>query len=94
MNKNKAVYPGSFDPLTNGHIDIIKRASDMYDELTVALLVNTSKKVLFENEIKPGIYQGYTKSYLPVRMKYDRNIVGEELEVKITNYCDEFCIAE
>lgn len=57
-------------------------------------LVNTRKKVLFENEIKPGIYQGYTKSYLPVRMKYDRNIVGEELEVKITNYCDEFCIAE
>lgn len=57
-------------------------------------LVNTCKKVLFENEIKPGIYQGYTKSYLPVRMKYDRNIVGEELEVKITNYCDEFCIAE
>lgn len=57
-------------------------------------LVNTSKKVLFENEIKPGIYQGYTKSYLPVRMKYGRNIVGEELEVKITNYCDEFCIAE
>lgn len=57
-------------------------------------LVNTSKKVLFENEIEPGIYQGYTKSYLPVRMKYDRNIVGEELEVKITNYCDEFCIAE
>lgn len=57
-------------------------------------LVNTSKKVLFENEIKPGIYQGYTKSYLPVRMKYDRNIVGEELKVKITNYCDEFCIAE
>lgn len=57
-------------------------------------LVNTSKKVLFENEIKPGIYQGYTKSYLPVRMKYDRNIVGEEIEVKITNYCDEFCIAE
>ena len=49
---------------------------------------------IFENEIKPGIYQGYTKSYLPVRMKYDRNIVGEELEVKITNYCDEFCIAE
>ncbi len=57
-------------------------------------LVNTSKKVLFENEIEPGIYQGYTKGYLPVRMKYDRNIVGEELEVKITNYCDEFCIAE
>ena len=76
------------------------RAAVMIDETEkirrnyLKSLVNTSKKVLFENEIKPGIYQGYTKSYLPVRMKYDRNIVGEELEVKITNYCDEFCIAE
>lgn len=57
-------------------------------------LVNTNKTVLFENEIEPGLFQGYTRSYLPVRMKYDRNIVGEELEVTITDYCDEFCIAE
>ncbi len=57
-------------------------------------LVNTNKTVLFENEIEPGLFQGYTRSYLPVRMKYDRNIVGEEMEVKITDYCDEFCIAE
>ena len=77
-----------------------RRASVMIEETEkirrnyLKNLVNTSKKVLFENEIEPGIYQGYTKSYLPVRMKYDRNIVGEELEVKITNYCDEFCIAE
>ena len=51
-------------------------------------LVNTSKKVLFENEIKPGIYQGYTKSYLPVRMKYDRNIVGEELDVSSLSFSE------
>ena len=57
-------------------------------------LVGTNEKVLFENEIKPGFFQGYTKSYLPVRMKYDRNIVGEELEVKIIDYSDDFCIAE
>lgn len=57
-------------------------------------LVGTNEKVLFENEIEPNLFQGYTKSYLPVRMKYNRNIVGEELEVKIIDYTDEFCIAE
>ena len=57
-------------------------------------LVGTNEKVLFENEIEPNLFQGYTKSYLPVRMKYNRNVVGEELEVKIIDYTDEFCIAE
>ena len=57
-------------------------------------LVNSNKTVLFENEIEPGLFQGYTRSYLPVRMKYCKNIVGEEMEVKIIDYCDEFCIAE
>lgn len=57
-------------------------------------LVNSNKTVLFENEIEPGLFQGYTRSYLPVRMKYGRNIVGEEMNVKIIDYCDEFCIAE
>ena len=57
-------------------------------------LVNSNKTVLFENEIEPGLFQGYTRSYLPVRMKYGRNIVGEEMDVKIIDYCDEFCIAE
>lgn len=57
-------------------------------------LVNSNKAVLFENEIEPGLFQGYTRSYLPVRMKYGRNIVGEEMDVKIIDYCDEFCIAE
>lgn len=44
---NKAVYPGSFDPTTNGHLDIIKRASSFVDELVVAVLENPSKNPLF-----------------------------------------------
>ncbi|MDO5062242.1 MAG: pantetheine-phosphate adenylyltransferase [Peptostreptococcaceae bacterium] len=61
MSRNKAVYPGSFDPLTNGHMDIIRRAAKLYEEVTVAVLVNTTKSGLFtfeerveliENEIK------------------------------------------
>jgi pantetheine-phosphate adenylyltransferase len=43
----RAVCPGSFDPVTNGHLDIIGRASVMYDEVVVAVLVNQSKQGLF-----------------------------------------------
>jgi pantetheine-phosphate adenylyltransferase len=43
----RAVCPGSFDPVTNGHLDIIDRAADLYDELVVAVFINRSKSSLF-----------------------------------------------
>ena len=43
----KAIYPGSFDPVTNGHIDIIRRASGLFDKLYVGVLSNSSKNPLF-----------------------------------------------
>lgn len=42
-----AVYPGSFDPITNGHLDVIERASRLYDKLIVGVLSNVSKQPLF-----------------------------------------------
>lgn len=45
-----AVYPGSFDPITNGHLDIIKRASKLYDKVIVGVLDNIDKKPLFSVE--------------------------------------------
>ncbi|MBR4795129.1 MAG: pantetheine-phosphate adenylyltransferase [Lachnospiraceae bacterium] len=42
-----AIYPGSFDPVTNGHLDIIKRASGLFDKLYVGVLSNSSKNPLF-----------------------------------------------
>jgi len=48
--KKTAIYPGSFDPLTNGHIDIIERALDIFDEVIIAVLHNPSKKALFTME--------------------------------------------
>ncbi len=45
-----AMYPGSFDPVTNGHLDIIRRASRMFDKLIVAVLVNSAKTPLFTVE--------------------------------------------
>lgn len=50
--KKIALFPGSFDPLTKGHVDTIRRGAKMFDELIVGVFVNTSKKSLFEPEEK------------------------------------------
>ena len=50
MNIVKAIYPGSFDPLTNGHLDLIARAAKIFDHLVVAILRNSSKNPLFTVE--------------------------------------------
>lgn len=47
-----AVYPGSFDPVTYGHIDIIERSAKVFDKLIVAVLVNSAKKPLFTTQEK------------------------------------------
>lgn len=44
----KVVYPGSFDPVTNGHLDIIKRAANIYEDVIVCLLINPRKNYLFD----------------------------------------------
>lgn len=46
----KAIYPGSFDPVTNGHMDIIRRASAIFDQVVVTVAYNQSKKPLFTVE--------------------------------------------
>jgi pantetheine-phosphate adenylyltransferase len=46
----KAVYPGSFDPATNGHVDIIERAAELFQEVVVAVAVNSSKAPMFTSE--------------------------------------------
>lgn len=55
-----AVYPGSFDPVTYGHIDIIKRASLLFDKLIVAVLVNPSKKPMFSVEERVDLLKSVT----------------------------------
>ena len=49
---NRAVFPGSFDPITLGHIDIIKRATKIFDEIIVAIGINNEKKYLFSNDVR------------------------------------------
>ncbi|MDZ4711627.1 MAG: pantetheine-phosphate adenylyltransferase [bacterium] len=50
MKKTIAIYPGTFDPVTNGHLDIIERASGIFNKVIVAVAVNQSKKPIFTQE--------------------------------------------
>ncbi|MDR3332833.1 MAG: pantetheine-phosphate adenylyltransferase [Synergistaceae bacterium] len=47
---NRAVYPGSFDPFTNGHLDVTERGATIFDELIVAVLINSEKRAMFSVE--------------------------------------------
>ena len=66
MNMRRAIYPGSFDPVTNGHLDIIERGCKLFDEIIIGILVNPDKKPLFTveerqemlNEVMKGINKG------------------------------------
>ncbi len=57
----KAIYPGSFDPVTFGHLDVIKRASEMFDVLVVSVLNNKVKSPLFSVEERVNILKEATK---------------------------------
>lgn len=61
MNKKIAVVPGSFDPITNGHLDIIKRAADVFDIVYVAVLNNSAKHPLFSIEERLALIEEVTK---------------------------------
>lgn len=55
-----AIFPGSFDPLTNGHLDIIERSAKLFDELVVAVAINTSKNALFTTSEKVTLIEEAT----------------------------------
>ncbi len=57
----KALFPGSFDPLTNGHLDIVKRASQLFDEVIIGVGTNLSKNYLFDADEKISLIKEATK---------------------------------
>jgi pantetheine-phosphate adenylyltransferase len=63
-----AVYPGSFDPITNGHLDLIARGSRLVDRLIVAILRNTSKKPLFSLDERREMLEEVVKPYANVQI--------------------------
>ena len=76
-----AVYPGSFDPVTYGHLDIIRRASDIFDELTVSVLNNHLKSPLFSVEERVKILKEATKDL--------KNVTVESFSGLLVDYAKE-----
>ena len=65
----RAVYPGSFDPVTFGHLDVIKRSATLVDELIVAVLQNNKKNPLFSVEERVNILKKVTKDISNIRVE-------------------------
>lgn len=65
----RAVYPGSFDPITFGHLDIIERSAKMVDELVIGVLCNSAKKSLFSLEERVNMIKEITKDIPNVRVE-------------------------
>ncbi len=65
----KAIYPGSFDPVTLGHLDIIKRSAGIFDELIVGILVNNSKQPMFTMEERLMMLEESVKDIPNVKVK-------------------------
>lgn len=63
MKKNIAVYAGTFDPVTNGHLDIIERASRLYDHLYVTIFTNPNKKTMFTLEERIDLLNEVTQQF-------------------------------
>lgn len=65
----RAIYPGSFDPATYGHLDIIRRAASLFDEVVVGVLNNSAKSPLFSVEERVNILEKATKDIPNVEVK-------------------------
>ena len=61
MPKRKAIYPGSFDPITNGHLDVLHRAAGVFDELVIAVARDNGKQSLFTVEERVAMIQEAVK---------------------------------
>ena len=78
MKKITAVYPGTFDPVTNGHLDVIERASSLFDKIIVTIALNTNKKPMFTKEERKDMLVNVTK-------KFD-NVVVEDFSGLLVDY--------
>ncbi len=66
---NRVIYPGTFDPLTNGHLDIIQRAANMFDEVIIAVAASPSKNTMFTLDERVELVQQATAQFDNVSAK-------------------------
>ena len=76
----KAIYPGSFDPITIGHLDIIKRSAEIVDELVVGVLNNSAKKSLFSLDERVSMIEEMTRDYPNVTVASFEGLLVDYME--------------
>ena len=91
MSKVIAIYPGSFDPPTNGHLDLIERGSHIFDELVVAILRNAEKSPLFSVAERRRMLEDLTGRFANVRVDtFDGLTVEYATRMNARSYCAAF----
>ena len=73
----RALYTGSFDPMTNGHLDIIARSAKMFDELTVGVIVNPNKTPLFTKEERVAMIKEVTKEFGNIKVECFQGLLAD-----------------
>lgn len=81
----RAVYPGSFDPMTKGHLDIIERASGIFDEVIIAVLINPEKKGLFNAEERVNMIEKTITDFKNVRVESFTGLLVDFMKKKEAN---------
>ncbi|WP_146549463.1 pantetheine-phosphate adenylyltransferase [Rummeliibacillus suwonensis] len=85
MLNKVAVVPGSFDPITNGHLDIIRRAADIFDIVYVAVMNNSSKRPLFDVQERMDLIKEVTNSLSNVKVESSSGLLINYAKSKNAN---------
>ena len=80
MNKKVAVYPGSFDPITYGHINIAKRAAKIFDEIVLLILENPEKKCLFSLSERVEMATEVFKNFDNIKVDYYEGLLVDYMK--------------
>ena len=81
MKSKIAVYPGTFDPLTNGHVDIVKRSLALFDNVIIAVAVNSKKQSLFSVEERIALIENVLKD--------EKKLIVTQLEGLTADFCKD-----
>jgi pantetheine-phosphate adenylyltransferase len=92
MKKSIAVYPGTFDPITNGHLDIIERASGLFEKVIVAVAVNSNKTPLFSDKERKDMIEKVTSHLDNVTADSFKGLLVKYAEEKNANVILEDCV--
>ncbi len=77
----RVIYPGTFDPITNGHLDIIKRAANIFDEVVVAVAKSEEKRPMFDIKTRVEMAQKATQKF--------SNVTVKSFDTLLVNFCQK-----